>query len=64
LASVVATLRDLAAAGLLPEALKKKMQTRARGQLMPGLSLRPDRATAGTKLRGNLALARIALLGR
>jgi hypothetical protein len=64
LASVVATLRDLAAAGLLPEALKQKMQMRARGKLMPGLSLRADRATALQKLRGNLALARVALVGR
>lgn len=64
LASVVATLRDLAAAGLLPEALKEKMKMRARGKLMPGLSLRPDRATTTQKVRGNLALARVALLGR
>jgi hypothetical protein len=64
LASVVATLRDLAAAGLLPAALKKKMQLRARGQLMQGLSLRPGRTSALGKLRGNLALGRIALLGR
>jgi hypothetical protein len=64
LASVIATLRDLAAAGLLPEALKKKMQMRARGHLMPGLSLRPDRPSAAQKLKGQLALGRIALLGR
>lgn len=64
LASVVATIRELAAEGLLPDALKKKMQLRARGQLMPGLSLRPDRPSAARKLRGNLALGRIALFGR
>jgi hypothetical protein len=64
LASVVATMRDLAAAGLLPPALKKKMQLRARGQLMEGLTLRPERTSAAHKLRGNLALGRIALLGR
>ncbi|MDB4974978.1 MAG: hypothetical protein JWN48_3319 [Myxococcaceae bacterium] len=64
LASVVATLRDLAAAGLLPEPLKKKMQLLARGQHMPGHTARPGRASPLHKLRGNLALARIALLGR
>ena len=64
LASVVATLRDLAAVGLLPEPLKAKMKSRARGKLMPGMSLRPERAGAMHKLRGNLALARVALLGR
>lgn len=64
LGCVVATLRDLAAAGLLPEALKKKMQMRARGELMAGHSPRPGRASLLDKARGNLALARIALLGR
>jgi hypothetical protein len=64
LSSVVATLRDLAADGLLPEPLKKKMQMLARGQQMPGHTVRPERASALHKLRGNLALARIALLGR
>jgi hypothetical protein len=64
LGSVIATLRDLAAAGHLPDVLKKKMQQRARGGVLPGNSLRPERATLAQKLRGNLALARIALLGR
>ncbi|HVZ33906.1 MAG TPA: hypothetical protein VG963_15875 [Polyangiaceae bacterium] len=64
LGSVIATLRDLAAAGLLPEPLKKKMQMLARGHRMPGHEPRPGRASALHKLRGNLALARIALLGR
>jgi hypothetical protein len=64
LGCVVATLRDLAAAGHLPDSLKKKMQRLARGQTMPGHSPRPGRATRLEKLRGNLALARIALLGR
>jgi hypothetical protein len=63
LGCVIATLRDLAAAGLLPPPLKKKMQMLARGQQMPGHLLRPDRASAIAKLRGNLALARIALTG-
>jgi hypothetical protein len=64
LGSVVSTLRDLAAVGLLPEPLKKKMQLLARGGHMPGHSARPGRASPLHKLRGNLALARIALLGR
>ena len=64
LGSVIATLRDLAAAGHLPEPLKKKMQLRARGQVLPGHELRAERASKIDKLRGNLALARIALLGR
>lgn len=64
LGCVIATLRDLAAAGLLPDALKKKMQMLARGQHMAGHTPRPGRATKLEKLRGNLALARIALLGR
>ena len=64
LGSVVSTLRDLAAAGLLPEPLKKKMQMLARGHQMPGHTRRPEAASALHKLRGNLALARIALLGR
>lgn len=64
LGCVIATLRDLAGAGLLPDSLKKKMQRLARGQTMPGHAPRPGRATPLEKLRGNLALARIALLGR
>jgi hypothetical protein len=64
LSCVIATLRDLAGAGLLPEPLKKKMQMLARGQRMPGHAPRAGRATQLEKLRGNLALARIALLGR
>ncbi len=64
LGCVVATLRDLAAAGLLPDALKKKMQMHTRGQQMAGHTKRPGRASPQQKLRGNLALARIALLGR
>ncbi len=64
LGCVIATLRDLAGAGLLPAPLKKKMQMLARGQRMPGHSARPGRASQVEKLRGNLALARIALLGR
>jgi hypothetical protein len=64
LASVVSTLRDLAAAGLLPAPLKTKMQMLARGKLMPGHTARPGRASPVHKLRGNLALARIALFGR
>lgn len=64
LGCIIATLRDLAGAGLLPEPLKKKMQMIARGQSMIGHEPRPGRATKLEKLRGNLALARIALLGR
>jgi hypothetical protein len=64
LGCVIATLRDLAAAGLLSEPLKKKMQLLARGGQIPGHSSRPNRASKLLKLRGNLALARIALLGR
>lgn len=64
MASVIATMRDLAAAGHLPDALKQKMQLHARGQLMQGLTLRPERTSAIDKLRGNLALGRIALFGR
>jgi hypothetical protein len=64
LGCVVATLRDLAAAELLPDGLKKKMQMLARGQRMVGYAPRPERASALRKLRGNLALSRIALLGR
>jgi hypothetical protein len=64
LGCVIATLRDLAGAGLLPAPLKKKMQTLSRGQRMPGHAPRPERASRVEKLRGNLALARIALLGR
>jgi hypothetical protein len=64
LGCIVATLRDLAAAGLLPDALKKKMQMLARGEHMAGHVPRPGRASKLEKLRGNLALARIALLGR
>jgi hypothetical protein len=64
LGCVIATLRDLAAAGLLPDRLKQKMQLLARGRQMPGYVQRPERAAPVTKLRGNLALARIALLGR
>jgi hypothetical protein len=64
LGCVVSTLRDLAAEGHLPEPLKKKMQMLARGQQMPGHSVRPNRASPLQKLRGNLALARVALLGR
>lgn len=61
---MVATLRDLAAAGLLPDELKEKMKRRARGQRLPGNTSRPGRPNVLTKLRGNLALARVALLGR
>jgi hypothetical protein len=64
LGSVVATLRDLAALDLLPDPLKKKLQLLARGQHMPGHTARPGRASPLQKLRGNLALARIAVLGR
>lgn len=64
LGSVVAVLRDLAGAGLLPDRLKKKMQVLSRGQHMAGYASRPERASALRKLQGNLALARIALLGR
>jgi hypothetical protein len=64
LGCVIATLRDLAGAGLLPAPLKKKMQTLSRGRRMPGHAPRPERASRVEKLRGNLALARIALLGR
>jgi hypothetical protein len=64
LGCVVATLRDLAAAGLLPDRLKKKMQMLARGQQMTGYAPRPERASVLQKVQGNLALARIALLGR
>jgi hypothetical protein len=64
LSSVIATLRDLAAAGLLSEPLKKKMQMRARGQQLAGHTPRPSRSSTLHKLRGNLALARIALVGR
>jgi hypothetical protein len=64
LASVISALTELAAAGHLPPALKRKMQLRARGQRMPGLSARPDRPSAATKLKGQLALARVALLGK
>lgn len=64
LGCVVATLRDLAAVGLLPEPLKEKMKLRARGVPMAGHSPRAGRASSLQKLRGNLALARIALLGR
>jgi hypothetical protein len=64
LGCVIATLRDLAGAGLLPAPLKKKMQMLSRGQRMPGHAPRPERASQVEKLRGNLALARIALLGR
>jgi hypothetical protein len=64
LSSVIATLRDLAAAGHLPDVLKKKMQMLARGTRMPGHERRAGRASRLEKLRGNLALARIALTGR
>jgi hypothetical protein len=64
LGCIIATLRDLAGAGLLPAALKKKMQMLARGESMAGHAARPGRASKREKLRGNLALARIALLGR
>lgn len=64
LGCVIATLRDLAAAGLLPAPLKAKMQMLARGHRMEGYVDRPERARAIDKLRGNLALARIALMGR
>jgi hypothetical protein len=64
LGCVIATLRDLAAAGHLSEPLKKKMHMLARGKVMPGHQKRAGRASALHKLRGNLALGRIALLGR
>jgi hypothetical protein len=64
LGSVVATLRDLAGAGLLPDKLKRKMQMLSRGQRMAGYAPRPERASPLRKLQGNLALGRIALLGR
>jgi hypothetical protein len=48
----------------LPDPLKKKMQMLARGHSMAGHTPRPGRASKLDKLRGNLALARIALLGR
>jgi hypothetical protein len=64
LGSVIATLRDLAAVGYLPEPLKQKMRRRARGEVLEGNTLREGRASLSQKLRGNLALARIALLGR
>lgn len=64
LSCVIATLRELAGQGLLSEPLKQKMRERARGKLLPGHRPRADRASAVEKLRGNLALARIALLGR
>ncbi len=64
LASVISSITELAAAGHLPQALKTKMQRRARGQLMPGLSLRADRPSVATKLKGQLTLARVALLGK
>jgi hypothetical protein len=64
LGCVIATLRDLAADGLLSAPLKAKMQMLARGHRMAGYADRPERASALHKLRGNLSLARIALLGR
>jgi hypothetical protein len=64
LSCVVATLRDLAAAGLLPEPIKQKMQMLVRGKRMPGHATRPGQPSKLERLRGNLALARIALLGR
>jgi hypothetical protein len=64
LGCVVSTLRELAADGLLPEPLRRKMQMLARGKQMPGHSVRPDRASPLRKLRGDPALARIAMLGR
>lgn len=61
---VMATMRDLAAAGYLPESVKKKIQMVTRGQPMPGHVATPHRSSFAQKLRGNLALGRIALLGK
>jgi hypothetical protein len=64
LGSVIATLRGLAVEGHLPQPLKEKMYRRARGEVLEGNTLRPDRPSLAHKLRGSLALARVALLGR
>jgi hypothetical protein len=54
----------LAADGNLHPTVKKKVQKVARGQALPGHFKRPTRPSAIDKVRGNLALARIALFGR
>lgn len=62
--SVMATMRELAALGALPESVKKKIQMVTRGKPLPGHEANPHVPSPMGKLRGNLALARIALIGR
>ena len=62
--SVMQLFQLLAADGNLDPAIKKKVQKVARGEPLPGHFKRPNRLSMTDKIRGNLALARIALLGR
>ncbi len=61
---VMALFSELAADGLLDPVIKKKIQSVARGKLIPGNVARPHKLSLAQKIRGNLALARIALTGR
>jgi len=65
LSCVMSLFMELAADGLLEPALKKKIQQKvARRTLLPGHQTSEHKLSLGKKVRGNLALARIALLGR
>ena len=65
LGNVLALLKELAADGHLPPTLKQKIKRVAWGQPLTGhVKLREDTGGAMRKLRGNLAMARIALFGR
>lgn len=65
LGNVVALLGELAAAGQLQPTLKHKLHRIATGSLLPGhVAIRPGASAWHQRLRGKLALARIALLGR
>lgn len=62
---VMALFMELAADGLLDPVIKKKIQQKVASRtLLPGHQKREHKLSLGKKVRGNFALARIALLGR
>jgi hypothetical protein len=64
LSIAMASFTDLAGRGLLNPTLKSKIRSVALGKPLDGHESREHRLSAGAKLKGKLALARIALLGR
>jgi len=62
--NVMATFSELAAAGHLNGTIKDKIRKVARGHALPGHVKLPHPITLAQRVKGGLALARIALIGR